>query len=143
MHRARVGVAVGLGLISFVIACSFANGASTSTIYRCVEDHIVTYSDRPCGPTADEYEANEARISILEVAPAATTKVARSKPKRAVAGSESIAAAQAKHADNCAKLERSMRDIRSKMRAGYDARQGERLKDRQRKLSAKQRELRC
>jgi hypothetical protein len=101
------------------------------------------YSDRPCGSNASEYEASEARISILEVAPPSTTKAARPKPKRVIAGAVSIAAAQSKHAENCAKLDRSMRDIRSKMRAGYDVKEGERLKDRQRKLSAEQRALRC
>lgn len=141
MERARMavmGAAIWCGMV-----CANAAAATTSTIYRCIDRDVVTYSDRPCGSAASEYEPNEARISILEVAPPSATKVRRPKPKRVAADAVSIAAAQAKRAETCGKVERSLRDIRSKMRAGYDANEGERLRERQRKLSAQHRELRC
>ena len=142
MERGTVAI-VGVA-IWCVMVCPYAAAATASTIYRCIDEDIVTYSDRPCASNASEYEPDEARISILEVAPPSTTTTAvRPKPKRAAADSVSIAAGQAKHAEHCGKLERSLRDIRSKMRAGYDAKEGERLRERRRKLSAQHRELRC
>ena len=141
MECKRLGRTMSV-VASLAIASAFANAASAPTIYRCIENEVVTYSDRPCGSSASEYHASE-RISILDVAPPAATKPARVKPKPARVNTASIAAAQAKHAENCAKLERSLRDIRSKMRAGYDAKEGERLRDRQRELTARQHDLRC
>ena len=142
MERTHLEAAM-IAFLSLAIACPFANAASNPTIYRCVEDDVVAYSDRPCGSNASAHEATDARISILEVTPPSPTRPPRVKPKPALADTVSIAAAQRERAKDCAKLERSMRDIRSKMRAGYDAREGERLRDRQRKLTAQQRELRC
>ena len=141
MQARRLAIGSQLALCSFLM-CPLAQAAGM-TIYRCIENDVVTYSDRPCGSTIDTYEANETRINILEVTPPSATKPARASPKRKKSGGGSIAAAQAKHTENCARIDRSLRDIRSKMRSGYDVKEGERLKDRQRKLSAQQRELRC
>lgn len=145
MQLARCGTPASVvALLSHLLAGSSAHAAASTVIYRCVESDVVTYSDRPCGPSSKEYEWNEARISILEVELPATTKPARARPKPARTRDDaSIAAAQAKRTEQCTKLERSLREVRSKMRAGYDAKEGERLKERQRKLVGQQRELRC
>ncbi len=134
--------AASVCIVLYLFAAPFAQAAAT-TIYRCIEHDAVTYSDRPCGSTATEYEANEARISILEVAPPAIAKRMRTTAKQVRSQDGSIAIAQAKRSEQCSKLERSLREIRSKMRAGYDAKEGERLKERQRKLTAQQRDLKC
>jgi hypothetical protein len=43
----------------------------------------------------------------------------------------------------CAKLEQRLRDVRSKMRGGYGAKEGERLKARQRQLNGQRRTQKC
>lgn len=43
----------------------------------------------------------------------------------------------------CAKLDQSLRDVRSKMRAGYGVKEGERLKARQRQLAGQRRMQKC
>ena len=50
---------------------------------------------------------------------------------------------QEKRAENCARYARSLKEIRSKMRAGYSAKEGERLRLRQEKLRDSQRSSRC
>lgn len=144
MHTAhRRSLATSICIFSCVLAASLGHAAATTAIYRCVEQDVVTYSDRPCGPSSTQYEAEEARISILEVEPPATVKRTKIDAKAVKDREHSIADAQAKRAEQCAKLERSLRDIRSKMRAGYDAKAGERLREQQRKRSAQYRELKC
>lgn len=133
----------GVAVVILASASSCANAASAPTIFRCVENDVVAYSDRPCGADASEYAPSDARISILEVTPPARTKAVRAKPKPARDDTASIAAAQREHARDCSKIERSMRDIRLKMRSGYDVKEGERLRDRQRKLAAEHREWHC
>jgi hypothetical protein len=142
MVRTGFGSA-GIAVVILTSATPLANAASAPAIFRCVENDVIAYSDRPCGSNASEYEPSDARISILEVTPPAPTKPARVKPKPARVDMVSIAEAQIQRARDCAKIELSMRDIRSKMRAGYDVKEGERLRDRERKLTAQQRELRC
>jgi hypothetical protein len=55
----------------------------------------------------------------------------------------SVAADQARHKAECERVTQSLRDIRSKMRAGYNAREGERLRERQDKLEQKRRAAGC
>ena len=120
-----------------------ANGQSQ--VFRCTMDGVTTFSDRPCGADAEAYESDDALISTFEAPPvAATSRGAQQRraPERK-RKDESIAMAQAKHAERCARIERSLRDIRAKMRAGYNAKQGERLNERHRKLTAQRRDQRC
>lgn len=49
----------------------------------------------------------------------------------------------AKHKAACARLEQGLRDVRSKMRTGYGAKEGERLKQRQRQLNNRRRLEKC
>lgn len=119
---------------------------SQTQVFRCTANGVVTFSDRPCGEDAQSYEADESRISTFtppsKVATSRTAAVSQPKPA-APANRESIAEAQAKHAESCARIARSLSEIRSHMRAGYNAKQGERLNKRQRKLTAQRREQRC
>jgi hypothetical protein len=50
---------------------------------------------------------------------------------------------QAKHAAECRRIRESLGAVRDKMRAGYNAKQGERLKERERKLNESRRAKRC
>lgn len=130
-----------LGLLSNDVPIA----AAQSQVFRCTLDGVVAFSDRPCGTDAQVYEADDAHISTFEAPP--VTATSKSSPKRRAPEPKrndvSIAMAQAKHAETCARIERSLRDIRAKMRAGYNAKQGERLNERHRKLTAQRREQRC
>jgi hypothetical protein len=141
MHSRQRLSGVLLALLALTIPGNRA--VAESTVFRCVVNDVVTFSDRPCGDDAKTYEPDDARFSAVTAPP--TSKPAASlraaKPKRIKSGS--IAADQMKHAESCARIDRSLRDIRSKMRAGYDAKQGERLNERQRKLNQQRRDERC
>lgn len=126
--------------------CAFAPtvGHAQVQVFRCTVDGVVTFSDKPCGADARPYEVDDAAISTFTPSPVSATSKKVARTDRATNSSrESIAAAQAKHAETCARIEGSLRDIRAKMRAGYDAKQGERLNARERKLTAQRREQRC
>ena len=114
-----------------------------SAVYRCVVDDVVTFSDRPCDAEAKHYTPESEWVSMVDVTKSSTSpgRAAARKPKRAQGNS--IAAAQAKHQEECTRLEEALRDVRSKLRAGYDVSQGERLKERNRKLNADLRSKRC
>ena len=132
-------------LLMVVVGMDIPHASGESQVFRCTMDGVTTFSDRPCGTDAEAYEADHALMSTFEPPPVpATSKRAKPRgapePKRK---GESIAMAQAKHAETCARIEQSLRDIRSKMRSGYDAKQGERLNERHRKLSAQRRARRC
>lgn len=146
---AETGVCMGGGrwrsmnfaLVSLALASS---GTAEVTIFRCVLDGVVAFSDRPCGTQPQKYVPDDALISTVSAPPASMPTVPPVKPARAGhKQAASIAASQAKLAEKCTRIERSMRDVRSKMRAGYDVRQGERLRERQRKLMEERRALRC
>lgn len=129
--------------IAAYCCCSLVHAGPT-TIYRCVEAEQVIYSDRPCGMDAGAYEPNESRVSILEAAVPTATKPASSpaKTERLRAKGDARLTMPAR-ADRCASIERQLREIRSRMRAGYNVKQGEHLRARQRKLAEQRRELKC
>jgi hypothetical protein len=129
------------GVLSAI--CLIANAVAEPTVFRCVVNDVVTFSDRPCGADAQTYEADTARFSTITPTPSSKGHGTHSKKSKRKSHGESIAAAQAKHRETCSRIDRSLREIRSKMRAGYDVKQGERLNERQRKLSQQQREERC
>lgn len=114
-----------------------------SAVYRCVVEQVVTFSDRPCDAEAKRYTPESEWVSTVEVSKPPTTP--RRVPTRQVARAQtsSIAAAQAKHKEECARMEEALREVRSKLRAGYDVKQGQRLKARDRKLNADLRSKRC
>jgi hypothetical protein len=116
---------------------------ATATIYRCEVDGVATFSDRPCGDQSSAYEPEAALVSTYTAPPASvapdSAKSSRPKPARR----SSIAADQAKRAEECQRIQASLRDIRSRMRAGYSAKEGERLRVRQEKLEDRRRSQRC
>jgi hypothetical protein len=120
-----------------------ASPAFPTAVYRCVVEEVVTFSDRPCDAEAKHYAPESEWVSTVEVAKpfSPSTRAPERKVQRVQSGS--IAAAQAKHKEECARIEESLREVRSKLRAGYDVKQGERLKDRDRKLKADLRSKRC
>nr|WP_298718329.1 DUF4124 domain-containing protein [uncultured Steroidobacter sp.] len=116
--------------------------AAQPTIYRCTGEAGTVYSDVPCSAHADTHEIDDSRVTVYtpeaaeERSPPAMIKP--TKAKRAARLPD-----PAKHRLTCAKLEQSLRDVRSKMRTGYSAKEGERLKARQRQLDQRRRLQKC
>jgi hypothetical protein len=117
---------------------------ASATIYRCSVDGVATFSDRPCGDQSSAYEPDAALVSTYTAPPTSVAPDgARRSPPRPIARGSSIAAVQAKRAEECQRIQASLRDIRSRMRAGYSAKEGERLKARRAKLESTRRVRRC
>lgn len=128
---------------AFALMFAQLSGAQT-TVYRCAGDDAVVYSDHPCEPGADLHEMDDSRITVYTPQPiaerAAAVTAKQSKASRARSGR---AADPAQHRARCDRLDQGLRDVRTKMRSGYDARQGERLKARQRQLNEQRRTQKC
>lgn len=126
-------------------------GDSARTIYRCKDGDTVIFSDRPCAAAAEIYEA-ETPLNTFD----APKSEPRSRPsavarprsdadakRRAAARGNREAELEAKLAEKCQRIQASLRDIRSKMRAGYTAREGERLREREARLGEQRRVAKC
>lgn len=137
--RVAIRIALGIAVLFFFVH------SRADTIYRCERDGVTTFSDRPCGADAQTYEPDMSRVSEYEAVPAAFTARVQSKsaPEKHPRSEPSIAEMQAKHAAECRRIHESLGAVRDKMRAGYNAKQGERLKERERKLNQSRREKRC
>lgn len=125
-------------------ALTFASSARANTaIFRCEIGGVTTFSDRPCGEESTSYSPVADRVSTYEAPPEPKNQVrAAKKPKKRAARS-SIAEAQRKHAEECRRIEASLRDIRSKQRSGYSAKEGERLRARLHTLNERRKANRC
>jgi hypothetical protein len=64
---------------------------------------------------------------------------AGSPPRRRASGNED----QVRYATACERIRNSLKDIAARMRAGYDAKQGERLRERKTKLEQQRRAQKC
>lgn len=138
--RVAIRIVLGLAVLFFFVE------TRADTIYRCAHDDVVTFSDRPCGIDAQVYEPDTSRVSEVKSAPSAFVATAAHTQGRSPRPSQSgpsIAESQAKHAEECRRIHDSISTIRSKMRAGYRAKEGERLKEREQKLNASRRAKRC
>ena len=129
-------------VLGFLVLAQSA--AAQSAIYRCVVDGGTVFSDRPCDAGAEPHEIDDSRVTVYT--PPANDKRATSaavkapKPQRPKAGRGPD---PAKHKAACAKLDQALRDVRAKMRSGYRAKEGERLKARQRQLDDRRRLEKC
>lgn len=118
------------------------SAAAEGSIYRCETADGVTFSDRPCDAAAEIYEAG-AYLNTYEapdiVSSARVTPAARVHRR----DSEPDAKARAKLLEHCQRIQQSLREIRSKMRAGYTAKEGERLRVRESKLREQRSAAKC
>lgn len=119
-----------------------ASAADSRAIYRCEIDGIAVFSDRPCAPSAAQVDLDSAKMNTYE-APPIPTRAATPKPRTAARKESDPAAELQKHKDTCDRITQRLKDIRSKMRTGYKASEGERLKERQKRLSSQLRSARC
>jgi hypothetical protein len=119
------------------------------TLYRCQVAGVTTFSDRPCGATAQEralaqaYVLHPGSVNISDPPVAAPVQAVKPPNERTKPAADSDPPSRQRHAEACRRIQVSLRDIRSKMRAGYSAKQGERLQTRQRTLDEKYRTERC
>jgi hypothetical protein len=112
-------------------------------IYRCTVGGVTTFSDRPCAAESAPYEPDASRVSTYDPPPAGpTTSIPppRSRParRRASDGQD-----QVRHAAECERLRNALRDLSARMRAGYNARQGEQLRERKTRLERQRRAQKC
>jgi hypothetical protein len=135
--RIAVRIVVGLAILFF-----FVYGRA-DTIYRCDINGTVTFADRPCGADAQKFEPNLDRVTNYEPVATHVVSEVHSRPVKQAQSDPSIAQLQAKHAEECRRIRESLGTIRSKMRAGYNVKQGERLKERERKLNESRRAKHC
>ncbi len=117
-------------------------------VYSCVTPGHVTFSDRPCGPrpvvrelkvAAPTPVANGAAPDLAKVRQAAQPNE-RTTPAREDDGADTGAD---EHAATCRKLQATLDDVDSHMRAGYSAREAGRLWQRWRDAKAGLHEADC
>jgi hypothetical protein len=116
---------------------------SAVAVYRCHINGVLTFSDRPCRTPSEVQEIDTDGINTSET-PAVPKASGKSRKKTQAQRSGSGKASDpAKAAQACDRLTQSLRDIRSRMRGGYKASEGERLKEQQAKLKNQLRLARC
>lgn len=112
------------------------------TLYRCTVAGVATYSDRPCASDAVLYEPDTSRTSTYSPPPANPAAAQPAKtpaPRRRPAAGED----QVRHAAVCERLRAGLKDVAARMRAGYNVKQGEQLRERKRKLEQQRRAQKC
>ena len=113
-------------------------------VYRCTVHDVTVFSDRPCEPAATTYEPDTSRVSTYSPPPAkpspssAAPPPVRKNPARTAAGADAL-----RHKETCERLRTSLKEIAARMRAGYNARQGEQLRERKARLEEQRRAQKC
>ena len=130
---------------ALLLQCWAASGAERTpvNVYVCHREGVRMFADRPCSPDGQVEQipiaaANEYSLSLPP--DARTTSV--SLPRKAVAADPQIAIRQRK-IKMCRKLSDALERVHSQQRAGYRAKQGERLRDREIQLSQNLRREEC
>ncbi|HKE95823.1 MAG TPA: hypothetical protein VKB34_16015 [Povalibacter sp.] len=134
-------IAVALA-VTLLASQARAAESPTHTIYRCETAQGITFADRPCGPNSQPYAPDLRGVSVIATTPPATVSITRDPPAARATRQGSSSAATTK-ADVCLRLAQSLHKIASTMRAGYSAKQGERLRERKQELEDKRRQQRC
>jgi hypothetical protein len=129
-------------MLSRNVAAQFA--IAVVAIYRCTVEDVTVFSDRPCAPDAATYEADSSRVSTYTPPPPSPSTKPAPQPRAqrerapAAAGTDPV-----RHAADCERLRNSLKDVAARMRAGYDARQGEQLRERKARLEGQRRAKKC
>ena len=142
MNIARFALCVGaLALLNTAVAAA--------TIYRCESANGLVFSDTPCAADAAVHETDDSRVTVYEAPPISEraseprSKLSTTTKSTAAKSARKSAAADAKRQATCAKLEQSLREVRTKLRTGYGVKEGERLKSRQHQLAERRRVEKC
>jgi hypothetical protein len=123
--------------------CALSNFvyADTAThVYECIVDGQHVFSDHVCGDNAIDRDVVVAnRMDKVEIHLAGTKTQRQPKRVRSSHGADALATRQ----QRCAKIRKSREALNDQMRAGFTARQDEKLHQRLRKLDDDYHELRC
>jgi hypothetical protein len=129
----------------FAVTAAYAADAPQPVhrpIYRCELNGVITFSDRACGDTIEVYKLefdNAEHARAPEKAPAKPRLMAAQPTVRKVAEPKQTAS----HQEACERMDDSARKIRSQMRAGYDAKEGNRLRERLAQVQERRRAQKC
>jgi len=119
---------------------------SATRVYQCTKNGERVFSDQPCGPDAQARDV--AVVNRMDAVAVKVTSNSRIDPRlnshvvrhrSTQPKSEALDAVE----QRCKKIGRDKAAIDSRMRSGYSAAQGERLRERLRKLGDEHFELRC
>jgi len=135
----------GCSILAVCIAlCGTANAQATNAraIYRCESGGALTFSDRPCDARSEVHTLDSKALNTFAPPPGGPASRSAAKPKSRKKSS-GRAADRDKHEEKCERLAQGLKDVRAKQRSGYKASEGERLRDRERKLKSQLREARC
>jgi hypothetical protein len=120
---------------------------SRRLVFSCVSPGLVTFSDRPCGPSPELRELKVDAPGPPAMGGATTVgKRSEAPAARATASDhddQEAANTAMKRAETCRKLEAAVAAIDSRMRAGYSAREAGRLWDRWREAKGRLQEADC
>jgi hypothetical protein len=132
-------------LICALLVVLSIEASSTSAIYRCEAGGTITFSDRPCDASARPYAPDSSRISTYEApsVPQADPGRKQTKPRKSKGSARGPSVDPLAKRAACDKLKNALKDIRARMRSGYSAKEGERLRERQQALQARLRADRC
>jgi len=140
------------GAVALVVTDVVA-AQSANKIYRCVVNEQIVFTDRACahGQAGAEVELAPTNIASAPLGAANLGKDADRKSDRQVERqaelrakeAKSIAIEQARAKQRCERLAEQMAAIQSKFRQGYSIEEGNRLRERQRKLEDERRAERC
>jgi hypothetical protein len=112
-------------------------------VYRCTVGGVTTYSDRPCAPQAVPYQPDTSRVSTYEPPPPSRETAPAEPPRKLPTRKRAAGSDQVRRAAACDRIRTSLKEIAQRMRAGYDVRQGERLRERKAKLEQQRRAQKC
>jgi hypothetical protein len=124
--------------------CQTGTLSGAQTIYRCGSAGGLVFSDRPCAADAEIHKTDDGRVTVYD-APPISKHASQPRSNASAAGrpARQSVAVHAKHQAACARLDQSLRDVRTKLRTGYGIKEGERLKTRQRQLAERRRKEKC
>lgn len=141
-------------LVSLLTMAGPIPAAAERSIYRCVEQGVTVFSDRPCGNSSQSYSLRSGDAAAEPVVPTdlpvqpVTAKPTKQAAKASRASSRRPAraasdpGAAAKQAA-CVRVKAQLAQLRSRMRSGYRVAEGERLRERERAARERSRALRC
>jgi hypothetical protein len=120
----------------------------TLTVYECVVAGQKVYSDQPCGDDAREKAVIVSRPDAENAARARYLTQQAQSPTRydgnpAASAAVSTRSGSAMQANRCAAIDQQIDWINARMRQGYRAYEGERLRDSLRALKSDRYDLRC
>jgi hypothetical protein len=117
---------------------------SIAHVYQCTLDGQRAFSDQPCGTDSKARDIDAPnRMDASDLGDAAHTERASAARVTRRVNRNGAFDANADKKSRCAKIGTDKEHIMARMRTGYSGKEGERLRDRLRKLDSDDFELRC